>query len=79
MQVSGADDRPGVIERKRGGIKHERLGLRATEPTVAADELFEGGNLSRFWIDHAHDENVGGIGEAIRPPQMSRSPRPERC
>ena len=74
--MAGADDLliTGVED---GRVEEERLSLRAAEPAVVADELFERGHLAGDRIDAADHQDVRHVGELRLAPEMPRRVRAE--
>ena len=76
MDGASTDQRLGGL-RKTGGGEHERMALPAAEPTVEADQPFEGGALVGHGVVEAVDEQVGAVVEAARAAEMIRGVRSE--
>ena len=60
------------------GMQDERTRLRATQTTVEGDQFLECATLLEIGVIEAVDEDVGGVCEAIRALEVSRSVGRER-
>ena len=76
MQVAGADDLL-IAGIEDGRVEEEWLSLRATEPAMVADQLFERGHLPVDGIDAADHQDVRHVGELGLAPEMPRRVRAE--
>ena len=77
VQRRRPDDRR-VVERQGRRVEHEGAGLRPAQSAVAADQLLEGGDLLGLGVVQAHHQDVRGVREPVRAPQVGGGIRPER-
>jgi hypothetical protein len=76
VQVAGADDLS-IAGVEDGRVEEKRLSLRAAEPAVVADELFERRHLTGHGVDGADHQNIRHIHKLRLTPEMPRRIRPE--
>src|SRR6266436_3987538 len=67
VQRDRTHDRP--FDPPPGRMEDERVALSASESSVRADLILEGGHLARLRIEHAHDDEVSAFRHRVEAPQ----------